>query len=480
MKVDILIIGAGIAGLNLARLIPKEYSVAIISKGEPWDCNSFYAQGGIATAKNSQDIPSHIQDTVNAGCGMGDIEAITKLSKYSIEAIKDLIDSGLKFDRKDGHLAYTKEAAHSTNRILHADGDATGRVIHKFLLSKSHHKIYTNSTVIDLFIKDNLCYGAKAIINGTLKKVYASYTILASGGVGNIYANNTNAKSISADIQGICIEKGIKLKDMEMLQFHPTVLLKDDGTRMLLSEALRGEGAWIIDEQNRRFLFDYHKDGELAPRDVVSRAIFDYTNKSGSKVYLSFENFPVGFFQNRFPNIYKNLLSLGFELPLQKVPIAPAFHYAMGGVEVDLTSKVKGFENLYAIGEVACTGVHGANRLASNSLLEGVVFSKIAANDILANFKDLEFIKFPKREYNLNSHKSKNQEIRKELAKIMWSRVGIVRDDNELQDALNRVNSFLKLNLDRLLHLRVLVAQSIIESAIKQKRSIGAHFKKEN
>ena len=473
MRVDFLIIGAGIAGLNIARLIPKDYSTVIISKGSLWDCNTFYAQGGIATAKDKDDVSSHIEDTLKAGDGLSDIQAVKKMSENSIEAIQNLIDNGFKFDSKNGKLLYTKEAAHSTNRILHADGDATGRVLHKFLLLKTKHKIYTDSIVVDLFIKDKICYGAEVIIEGESKKIYANYTIIASGGVGELYSNNTNSKSISGDIQGICIEKGISLKNMEMMQFHPTVLLKDDGTRMLLTEALRGEGAYIIDKNGKRFLFDYHKDGELAPRDVVSRAIFDYSIKYDSKIYLSFSEFKAGFFKKRFPNIYKNLLALGFEIPLEPIPISPAFHYAMGGIDVDLNSQVKNIKHLFAIGEASCTGVHGANRLASNSLLEAIVFSKIAIEHILKDFHKLEPVKFSKNYKNIK----KNINIEKQLSYLMWQKVGIVRSDNRLKEALNEIESYLKLNLDRLTYLRVLTAKNIVKSALSRENSVGAHFK---
>ncbi len=263
---------------------------------------------------------------------------------------------------------------------------------------------------------------------------------------------------------------------------HPTVYIENDKARkQLLSEALRGEGALIEDEDGYQFLKDYHQDRELAPRDVVSRAIFDYAKKTGSKIYLSFKNFSKDFFKKRFPNIYKNLKDIGFELPFERVPISPAFHYSMGGIEVDLNSKVKNTKNLYAVGEVACTGIHGANRLASNSLLEGLVFSKLAVKHI------------EKRDYkiDLNNYKNKNNRpkyilqkpadkaIKNGLRNLMWTNVGIVRERQELIDAYDEVELYLEEDIGRLLFLRLLTAKSIIKSAINRKKSIGAHYIKE-
>jgi len=483
MVYDYLIIGTGIAGLNAARMIPKDKKVLVVCKKTPWECNTFWAQGGVVRAKNDEDIPSHINDTLTAGVFLNNKKAVETLSEKSMDAIDDLIDSGLVFDKNaQGDLAFTKEAAHSTNRILHADGDATGREMHMFLLKQCPHEIVIDSIVIDLLYEDGICYGAHLIADGKDKIVYAHNTIIASGGVGSIYRYHTNSTTIAGDIQGICVEKGITLKDMEMMQFHPTVFVENDKARkQLLSEALRGEGALIEDEDGYQFLKDYHKDKELAPRDVVSRAIFDYSKKTGSKIYLSFKNFSKDFFKKRFPNIYKNLKEIGFELPFERVPISPAFHYSMGGIEVDLNSKVKNTKNLYAVGEVACTGVHGANRLASNSLLEGLVFSKLAVENInKENFTiNLENYRNKNNQPHYVLLKTTDKAIKNGLRNLMWTNVGIVRERQELIDAYEEVDSYLDEDIGRLLFLRLLTAKSIIKSAINRKDSIGAHFIKE-
>ncbi|MFY4843157.1 L-aspartate oxidase [Aliarcobacter butzleri] len=483
MIYDYIIVGTGVAGLNAARLIPKDKRVLILCKMSTWNCNTFWAQGGIASAVDESDIPTHIKDTLEAGVNYNDKEAVELLSHKSISTIKNLIHDGMKFDlNKEGKLAYTKEAAHSRNRILHADGDATGRMIHIFLLEHCQHEIVTQAVVCDLLIKDDICYGVQYFVSETEQKVaFAHTTILASGGVGSIYKYHTNSTANAGEIQGIISEKNLPLKDMEMMQFHPTVVKGTSFARKpLLSEALRGEGAHIVDENGYRFLFDYHKDGELAPRDVVSRSIFDYHKKTALKIFLSFETFEKKAFKQRFPNIYANLKDLGYELPFERVPISPAFHYSMGGVETELNAKIKGMKNLYAIGELACTGVHGANRLASNSLLEGLVFSEIAVETSMKeNFK-IDPSNYDKPIINFVRNKEIDKDIKDDLRKIMWVNAGIVRIPSELKKSLEKIEEYLKKDVGRLLYLRLLTAKSILKAALNRKKSLGAHFIKED
>lgn len=483
MIYDYIIVGTGVAGLNAARLIPKDKRVLILCKMSTWNCNTFWAQGGIASAVDESDIPTHIKDTLEAGVNYNDKKAVELLSHKSISTIKNLIHDGMKFDlNKEGKLAYTKEAAHSRNRILHADGDATGRMIHIFLLEHCQHEIVTQAVVCDLLIKDDICYGVQYFVSETEQKVaFAHTTILASGGVGSIYKYHTNSTANAGEIQGIISEKNLPLKDMEMMQFHPTVVKGTSFARKpLLSEALRGEGAHIVDENGYRFLFDYHKDGELAPRDVVSRSIFDYHKKTGLKIFLSFGTFEKKAFKQRFPNIYANLKDLGYELPFERVPISPAFHYSMGGVETELNAKIKGMKNLYAIGELACTGVHGANRLASNSLLEGLVFSEIAVETSMKeNFK-IDPSNYDKPIINFVRNKEIDKDIKDDLRKIMWVNAGIVRIPSELKKSLEKIEEYLKKDVGRLLYLRLLTAKSILKAALNRKKSLGAHFIKED
>jgi len=474
-RYDVIIIGAGVAGLYAAMKLPKDKKVLIINKRETFKCNTFYAQGGVALARDEADISMHIQDTINAGDGLCDKDAVEVLSKFSREAIDDLVNSGFEFDAdENGELLYTKEAAHSCERILHAGGDATGRYLHHFLLSQNPHAMLSNARVVDLLIKDGTCHGVTVLDHRESRNIYAKDIIIASGGLGSLYEFHTNAPCISGDIQGLCIEKGIALDRMEMLQFHPTVFVNSSNAqKMLLTEALRGEGATIEDENGKRFLFDYDKRGELASRDIVSKSIYTHKKKTGMNVYLAFDNFDEKYFLKRFPNICSNLRSLGFNVPKQRVPISPAFHYAIGGIRTDLNARVPTVKNLYAIGEVASTRVHGANRLASNSLLEGLVFAKLSVEDIIKKSNNEEFCEFEVKgvEMSLKTDKAKKDQLRR----IMWENVSIIRTKSGLNDALDSINVLLNENIGTLLKFRLLTAKEIVLGALSRDISVGVH-----
>ncbi|QOY55020.1 L-aspartate oxidase [Candidatus Sulfurimonas marisnigri] len=476
MKYDVIIVGAGVAGLYAALHLPRDKKVLIINKRETFKCNSFYAQGGIALAVDSDDIPLHVKDTLDAGAGLCDEEAVRTLSENSREAIDNLIKLGFEFDSdEEGNLLYTKEAAHSKNRILHAGGDATGRCMHHFLLSKNPHPMLGDARVVDLLIKDGECYGVTVLDHRESRNIYADSVILASGGVGSLYEYHTNAPCISADMQGLCVMKGIELEHMEMMQFHPTVFVKSEyAQKLLLTEALRGEGATVEDEYGRRFLFDYDERGELASRDIVSKAIYDYSKKTGLKTYLNLSNFEYHYFTLRFPNIFKSLQDLGFDVPAQRVPISPAFHYAIGGIKSDLHGRVPDVKGLYAVGEVASTKVHGANRLASNSLLEGLVFSKRAALTILDLPSRKKFIEFDVVDdvMSLQGDKEKKNQLRR----IMWENVSIVRTKEGLTKALEQINALLNENIGKLLKFRLLTAREMVTHALSRDKSIGVHI----
>lgn len=477
---DVLIIGTGIAGLSTALALPKSLSVLIVSKDYAWECNTFYAQGGVAVAKDDADIPLHVQDTLGAGAGHCNAEAVDVLCSEGPKAIKHLIDMGFNFDTdEEGNLLYTKEAAHSTNRILHAGGDATGRYIHLFLMQQLPFPILYNTQVTDLLIDEGVCYGARVFHNDTIFNLYAKKVIIASGGVGSLYEYHTNARTISADMQGICLSHGIALADMEMMQFHPTAFVLGNSVRkQLLSESLRGEGAMVVDEEGKRFVFDYDARGELAPRDVVSRAIFKHKQKTNKEVYLDLSAFSKEHFKQRFPSIYFNMTNIGYNVPEQRIPISPAFHYSMGGIKTDLNGKVSHVKDLYAVGECAHTGVHGANRLASNSLLEGLVFSARVAKEIMQSISQ------PKVQPLLSETeevlmRENDKVLKNELRHLMWYYAGILRDPKNLEKARQRVEEMLTLPIGKLLRLRLLVSREIITSALKRKTSLGAHYIKE-
>lgn len=476
MKYDVVIIGAGVAGLYAAINIPASKKVLVINKVYPWECNTYYAQGGITTAYDEADVEQHVADTLSAGAGLCNEEAVRVMSEESQGVIADLIKRGFEFDRdKNGELLYTKEAAHSRSRILHAGGDATGRYLHHFLLQENPHPMLYDATVVDLLIEKNQCCGVTVTHNGRLKQILAKHVIIASGGVGSLYEFHTNAYKISGDLQGICVEKGIPLENMEMMQFHPTVYVSNDSVqKMLLTEALRGEGAVIEDENGYRFLFDYDERGELAPRDIVSHAIFDYAQKSSQQIYLSFASFDYFYFKERFPNIFRKLQALGFNVPMQRVPISPAFHYAIGGIKTNLDGQVPSMPTLFAVGEVASTGVHGANRLASNSLLEGLVFARRAAKKVLdTEGSDCsETLTMTEDPLVLDGDKAKKDRLRR----IMWEKVSIVRTRKGLIEAKEVIESMLKEKIGRMLRLRLLTARSIVEAALTRKKSVGVHF----
>ncbi len=479
MIYDVIIVGAGVAGLYAALHLPKDKKVLIIHKREPFKCNSFYAQGGIALATDELDVPLHIKDTLEAGAGMCDEEAVRVLSESSRSSIDELIAMGFEFDKDaSGKLLYTKEAAHSKERILHAGGDATGRYMHYFMLKNNPHPLLSDARVVDLLIKDGRCYGVTLLDHRELRNIYAKNVILASGGIGSLFEYHTNAPCISGDMQGLAVMKGIPLEHMEMTQFHPTVYIKQDSAqKLLLTEALRGEGASVEDESGRRFLFDYDERGELASRDIVSQAIYDYKKKYGGEVYLNFANFDELYFKRRFPNIYKYLQDLGFSVPYERVPISPAFHYAIGGIRADTSGAVDGVKNLYAVGEVASTKVHGANRLASNSLLEGLVFGKKAVEQILKDESE-----YKKQEFGITNEPMslKNDKAKKNrLREIMWEHVSIARSKSGLKKALDEVDLMLDDEIGRLLRFRLLVAKEIITSAMRRSSSIGVHYIKE-
>lgn len=476
MIFDCLIIGSGIAGLQCAANLNPSLNVAVICNNDPKECNTAYAQGGVAVSLDSIDVKSHIEDTLKTGAGLCRREAVELLCSESIPTIKEFIERGFVFDGdENGALHYTQEGAHSKRRIIHAGGDRTGEKIEEFLLSHTKTKIFDNLSVSDIDINENgfvniECYSKEGFV-----RFGASVLVLAYGGIGSIYKYHTNSKSINGELTGLCIEKGFPFEMMEMTQFHPTVYAENIWARkLLLSEALRGEGAKIVDNKGVRFLEKYDLRGELASRDIISRSMFTHKKETGSDIFLDISNFERGYFEDRFPFIYHNLAELGYDVPKDKIPISPAFHYSIGGIRSDLYGAVEGHGNVYALGECASSGVHGANRLASNSLLEGLVFGKRAALHINENFKSLQpkDVKFDSKIWK----KENDAESKNIIRDIMWSKAGIVRTKKGLKEALELFESIEKKDLGQDVLYRLQTAKKIVDSAINREHSIGVHY----
>jgi len=495
-KFDFLVIGSGIAGLNFALHAAKYGTVAVITKKELMESNTNYAQGGIAAVLNKKDsFDKHIKDTLKAGCYLNDKKAVTIMVKEAPAQIKELVKFGVGFNREHGHLALTKEGGHSARRIVHAK-DATGREIEHALLFhiRRNKNIFTfeSHIAIDLLLKNMKCLGAVVFDNENKKIDYfnSKVTILATGGSGQVYERNCNPKIATADGVAIAYRAGAAIKDMEFIQFHPTALAKKNKPTFLLSETIRGEGGILKNARHEAFMKKYHLSKDLAPRDIVSRAIWQELKKG--PVYLDIRSRGSAYIKKRFPYIYNELWWFGVMMDKDLIPVAPAAHYMCGGVATNINGETS-IPGLYAFGEVARTGVHGANRLASNSLLECLVFSsralKSAKNYIRRKTKDERRIAIKKFKIN---YKINPQIIilKKQIQKLMWENVGIIREEQKMQVTLNKLkniaekiekiyNRGINKNITELRNI-CQAAILITTAAISRKKSIGAHFLKNN
>ena len=380
-KYDVVIVGSGVAGLFCALSLPQDKKILCISKDALEGCDSFLAQGGICMLRDDEDYDAYFEDTMRAGHYENRKESVEIMIKSSQDVIGDLVDFGVEFEKKDGEFVFTKEGAHSNNRILfHAD--ITGKEITSKLLARAKERenitLMAHTTMVDWVCQDNVCYGiVVADMDGKTTAIQADVTVLACGGLGGVYQHSTNYKHISGDALALAMYHNVKLENCDYVQIHPTTLYtKQGGRSFLISESVRGEGAVLRDKDGNRFT------DELQPRDVVSKAIFDKMKEQGTEhVWLDFSPIPKEEILNHFPNIYQRCKEAGYDPLTDYVPVVPAQHYFMGGIYVDKDSKTT-MEQLYAVGETSCNGVHGRNRLASNSLLESLVFAKRAAHDI--------------------------------------------------------------------------------------------------
>ena len=501
LKTDYLIIGSGAAGLLVASRLAAHGDVIIVNKGAFKDSSSWNAQGGIAGVTSDKDsFESHVQDTLNAGAGLCHEDVVRAIVSRGTAIIEELIDIGTGFDRKNGTLHLTREGGHSSRRIAHAK-DATGRAISEALLAQlaPHANIMQleQHSAIDLITGyrmghtgNNRCLGAY-ILNpdGEVLTVAARHTIMATGGVGKVYLYTSNPHAASGDGIAMAWRAGCSMMNLEFIQFHPTCLFHRQGSNMLLSEALRGEGAYLVDQQGRRFMFDYDKRGELAPRDIVARAIDHEMKKQGADcMYLDAR--PLGDVEiaDHFRNIHGRLLDLGLDMTHEPVPVVPAAHYLCGGIKADVYGRTD-IAGLYAIGETAGTGLHGANRLASNSLLECLVMADYCAADILKQPDDAVY-PVPLWDESGIVPETERIQIKQnwdEIRATMSHYVGIVRSDERLRRARRRLrliqeeiaSYYWKHPVSRdLLELRnlALVAELIVQSAQQRHESRGLHY----
>lgn len=456
MQFDIIIVGAGAAGLYTALCLPQHLQVAIISKDDLKIGASDWAQGGVAAAIAPTDSPDHhYEDTLKAGVGLCIPEAVKFLVENAATSIEKLVEFGVNFDRFGENLAMTLEAAHSHPRVLHA-ADTTGRAIVNTLTEQVLAR--NNITVIPqaLVLKLNLhpqtqhCQGVSVLHQNKIYPLNASAVILATGGGGQVFAQTTNPTVSTGDGVALAWRVGALLRDVEFFQFHPTALKKLGAPRFLITEAVRGEGAHLVDESGYRFTFDYHEDGELAPRDVVSRAIYNHLHKTApdaahARVYLDLRPIPIDRIQYRFPNIIKVCASHGIDVFSQPIPVSPAAHYWMGGIAVDVNSATS-IPRLYAVGEVANTGVHGANRLASNSLLECLVFGQkfqeITITPCVETPTESEF--YCDSNNNWLAEIPDLQELREAIRVVVWDCAGICRTEEELTLGLEKIKQWQK------------------------------------
>lgn len=385
-QTDIVIVGTGVSGLFSALNLPSDKRILLITKSDLESSDSFLAQGGICVQRDDEDFDSYFEDTMRAGHYENRRQSVAIMIENSRQIIRDLVGFGVEFEQQNGEFLYTREGAHSKPRILFHQ-DTTGKEItSKLLMQVKQRKnitLYEYTTMKDILVKDGTCEGILAEQNGRLFEIYAAYTILASGGIGGTYTNSTNFPHLTGDAIAIAKKHGIRLEHLDYVQIHPTTLYsKKRGRRFLISESVRGEGAFLYDKKGQRFV------DELCPRDVVTAAIYKQMEQDHTEhVWLSMEHIPKETILKHFPNIYRHCLEEGYNVLRDWIPVVPAQHYFMGGIWVDSHSKTS-MERLYAVGETSCNGVHGANRLASNSLLESLVFAKRAAKQIEQEWSD--------------------------------------------------------------------------------------------
>jgi L-aspartate oxidase len=497
LETDFIVVGSGIAGLRAALEIAATGArVVVLTKDRASESNTEYAQGGVAVALSEDDETTlHEDDTLAAGAGLCDERAVRVLVEDGRRYMRELIEWGAEFDREGGELLFTQEAAHSRRRILHAGGDATGHEIVRALLArvKADERIefLAHAATEELILEDGVCRGVRYLdpLVRASRSLRARAVVLASGGAGQLYLHTTNPMVATGDGMAMAYAAGAEVADMEFVQFHPTALNVEDAPRFLLSEAMRGEGGVLRNAEGKRFMPRYHERAELAPRDIVSRAIVAELERTATRTaFIDMTALDARYVRRRFPKIYDTCLRYGLDITREFVPVSPAAHYIMGGVRTDLDGRTS-LAGLYAAGEVACTGVHGANRLASNSLLEGLVFGARAgraaaaehANDDHPHAPPPAALSETNAEETVASDRHAGEialAVRKRVRRLMWERVGILRTRQSLMRALRE--------FEQIAHARslrapsrnfVTVAMLVARAALWREESRGAHFR---
>jgi len=496
-RTDFAIVGSGIAGLRAAIALASTGRVLILTKADPGESNTGYAQGGIAVAIGDDDSPAlHAADTIRAGDGLCDEDAVAVLVGEGPRYVRELIDWGTAFDRDgDGRIALGREAAHSVRRVLHA-GDATGREIGRALWQRVSElapvTTLNHAFVVGIIVEDGITAGVRYFDRaGALREARARSVLLATGGAGQVYRETTNPAVATGDGIALASRAGVRLADLEFVQFHPTALNMTGAPRFLISEALRGEGARLVNDRGEPFMTRYHPDGDLAPRDVVARSIVTEAARTGGPVFLTLAHLDGDYVRRRFPTIVAMCRRLGLDVTRDLIPVGPAAHYMMGGVDTDVWGRTS-LPGLYAAGEVACTGVHGANRLASNSLLEGLVFGARAAAAMQEPPRAAESGRARVRADRSpgpipTSHEPLTISAVRDL---MWRDAGLFRTRDALAAALVQLDAEYRSrtaasdarcdDADAWRHLNlVTVARHIARAALRREESRGAHFRQD-
>ncbi|CAM3099537.1 L-aspartate oxidase [Paenibacillus sediminis] len=491
IKTDVIVIGSGIAGLFTAIKASEDRHVVIITKKSILESNTRYAQGGIAAVISDDDSPeAHLEDTLFAGAGLCSLASVNVLVHEGPQGVQELMRMGTAFDLENGELALTKEGAHSHRRILHANGDATGfeivRALSEHVLHNENIEVWDNHFVIDLITSEGGCVGALVQLpDGQRVFVQSDATILCAGGAGQLYRYTTNPEVATGDGIAMAYRAGALIRDLEFIQFHPTSLCYPGAPRFLISEAVRGEGALLRNVKGERFMERYHEQKELAPRDIVARAIVSEMERTKSTfVYLDITHESEELIKHRFPTIYETCLQYGLDMTTDWIPVAPAAHYMMGGVKTDFNGETN-IARLFACGEVSSTGVHGANRLASNSLSEAIVFGSRIVNHI-RELPPLEHVDIDIT-YDLHRLGPPRQPIierRLKLQKVMVRKVGLRRNKDTLTEAIDELNRQLPIfqaelkKREEYEFANMLICSVIMaKSALKRQESRGAHYR---